>query len=291
MLIIVLSMLLLASIAVIVCLICRKYDSYLQRTDEIYTMEAGILRRNLAFAEGEDVLFSYDFTHSDYAVLISRYGIDAIAGSGTEFEKALRLMNEFAPRLTHRSNFDNNVAMTALSLLDYSLDSKQNGINCRCKAQILNEMCLALGIYARKVWIMPYSEYDLDCHVVNEIWDTKLSKWVMLDITLNEYWVDENGIPLSVSEIRQKGALQEFCTPVKAIDSTDDLERLKNKHIGDFLYIMKNMVYTEYCDEYTVGESEHFYLLLPENLSITDRSYDKIISPDSVMQSPLKQIG
>jgi hypothetical protein len=147
-------------------------------------------------------------------------------------------------------------------------------------------MCLSLGIYARKVWIMPYSEYDRDCHVVNEIWDTGLNKWIMLDITLNEYWVDENGIPLSVLEIRQKGALQEFCTPVKSGDITDDLEQLKNKHIGDFLYIMKNMVYTEYCDRYTVGESDRFYLLLPENLSITDRTYEKVISPDSCEKSP-----
>ena len=118
MLIIVISTFLLGSIAVIFCLTHRKYDSYLQRTDEIYTMEAGILRRNLDFAEGEDVLFSYDFTHSDYAVLISQYGIGEIAGSGTEFEKAMRLMNEFSPRLRHQSSFDNSVEMTALTLLE-----------------------------------------------------------------------------------------------------------------------------------------------------------------------------
>ena len=46
---------------------------------------------------------------------------------------------------------------------------------------------LALGIYARKVWIMPNSGYDSDCHVVNEVWDSTLNKWVMLDITNNQY--------------------------------------------------------------------------------------------------------
>lgn len=79
-----------------------------------------------------------------------------------------------------------------LALLAYSLDNNSHGINCRSKAQILNEMCLALGIYARKVWIMPSSMYDTDCHVVNEVWDTALQKWVMLDVTNNQYWVDEN---------------------------------------------------------------------------------------------------
>jgi hypothetical protein len=174
--------------------------------------------------------------------------------------------------------------LKALSLLEYSLDNKGNGINCRCKAQILNEMCLSLGIYTRKVWIMPNSMYDSDCHVVNEVWDTKLNKWVMLDITNNQYWVDENGTPLSVLEIRRKGAMREFCTPVQVGDNTDNLERLKEKQIDDFLYIMKNMVYMEYCDRYTVGESDMLYLLFPENL---DTNYDKIISQDACERSPV----
>lgn len=279
-----LSVLLLVSVGINIYFVFWGFDSYLQSTDEIYIMEAGILRNNLNFADGEDIVLSYDFDHPDYSVLISTYGIDDIAGTGTEFERASRLMDEFAPRLTHKSDFDNQVEMTALSLLEHSLDNKDHGINCRCKAQILNEMCLALGIYARKVWIMPNSGYDNDCHVVNEVWDTELNKWVMLDITNNEYWVDESGTPLSVLEIRQKGAMREFCTPVQVGDRTDNLEQLKEKHIGDFLYIMKNMVYMEYCDRYTVGESDTFYLLFPENL---DTDYDTIISLDACEQSPM----
>lgn len=282
--IIILAVLLLVSVGVNIYLAFWGFDSYLQSTDEIYIMEAGILRNNLDFADGEDIDFSYDFDNEDYSVLISTYGIDKIAGSGTEFEQALRLMNEFAPRLTHKSDYDNSVEMTALALLEHSLDNIGNGINCRNKAQILNEMCLALGIYSRKVWIMPNSGYDNDCHVVNEIWDTELNKWIMLDITNNEYWVDENGTPLSVLEIRQKGAMQEFCTPIKEGDNTDNLERLKEKYIGDFLYIMKNMVYVEYFDSYTVGESETIYLLFPDNL---DTDYDKIISLDACIKSPV----
>lgn len=71
-------------------------------------------------------------------------------------------------------NIDNSVEMTALSLLEYGLDQPERGINCRCKAQILNEMLLALGVYSRKVWIMPESIYDDECHVVNEVWDASI---------------------------------------------------------------------------------------------------------------------
>lgn len=249
-----LSILLLASVGLNIYYTFWGFDSYLQNTDEIYVMEAGILHKNLTLAPGEDFVFPYDFEHEDYAVLLEKYDIATTAGEGTELERAIRLMDKYAPRLTHESWYDNHVEMSSLALLEYSLDRPDQGINCRAKAQILNEMCLALGIYSRKVWIMPYSSYDTDCHVVNEIWDSSLGKWVMLDITNNEYWIDETGMPLSILEIREKGALQEFCTPVYPGESTNNPQALKEKHIGSFVYIMKNMVYMKYCSEYTVGE-------------------------------------
>ena len=93
------------------------FDSYLQSTDEIYIMEAGILRRNLEFADGEDYKLTYDFSHDNYAVLKSKYNIESVAQEGNEFLRALRLMNEYAPRLTHKSNYDNHVPMNAIDLL------------------------------------------------------------------------------------------------------------------------------------------------------------------------------
>lgn len=279
----VISVIAAASIALNVYLLFFQSKSYLESPEQIYIMESGILKNSLEFAEGENIKFQYVFDNSEYSQLLSDYNISEIAGEGTEFEKALNLMNEFAPRLHHESNYDNHIEMNAVSLLEYSLDNKNQGINCRNKAQILNEMCLALGIYSRKVWIMPNSGYDNDCHVVNEVWDSSLNKWVMLDITNNQYWVDENGTPLSVIEIRQRGALQEFCTPVVPGDDTADLDALKEKHIFEFLYIMKNMVYMQYLDVYTVGEDSTVYILVPENMN-TD--YEHIVSESACLSSP-----
>lgn len=202
--------------------------SYLQSTDEIYYMTAGILYNALDFRSGKDFTVTYDFDNPEYPELKSKYGIEAIAGEGTELDKAKALMNEYSGRLRHKSDYDNHVEMNALALLDYSLDNKKQGINCRAKAQILNEMCLALGIYSRKVWICPNSVYDTDCHVVNEVWDSSLGKWVMLDITNNYYWVDSGGVPLSVLEIREHIANQKFCTPVSPADALDTLDKLDN---------------------------------------------------------------
>ncbi len=262
-----------------------KCDSYLQSTDDIYVMEAGILKNNLEFHGGTDYEFQYDFSHENYETLKSKYDLENTAKDGTEFERALRLMNEYAPRLTHKSDYKNTISQSALELLEYSLNDKNHGINCRAKAQILNEMCLSLGIYSRKVWIMPYSNYDTDCHVVNEVWDSSLNKWVMLDITNNIYWLDENKTPLSVLEIRNKTALNEFCTPVGVGNNTNDLQGVKEKNIGNFLYIVKNMVWMEYCTEYTVGESKNYYILMPQNIPT---EYELLISKSSIESSPIK---
>lgn len=275
---------LIVSVSLNIYLAFFHYESYLQSTDEIYIMEAGIIQNNLEFSAGESHEFTYDFNNENYSILKTEYDVKEIAKEGSEFDKALRLMNEYASRLTHKGDYDNHITDDALSLLEYSLDNKNHGINCRNKAQILNEMCLSLGIYSRKVWIMPNSKYDHDCHVVNEIWDTHLNKWIMLDITNNEYWVDESGTPLSVLEIRYKGAKQEFCTPVEVGDKLNNLQKLKQKHIGEFIYIMKNMVYMEYCDTYSVGEDDQIWLLFPENLN-TNHEY--IVDVNSVTKPPM----
>ncbi|WP_310604892.1 transglutaminase domain-containing protein [Anaerosporobacter sp.] len=261
--------------------------SYLENPNQIYIMESGILSNNLDYGVGEDIALQYDFDKEEYAQLINQYKINDIAKTGTEFEQVKNLMNEFSRRLYHYSNYDNHIDMNAIALLEYSLDNKKNGINCRSKSQILNEMCLALGIYARKVWIMPYSNYDTECHVVNEIWDTSLNKWIMFDITNNQYWVDDKGMPLSILEIREKGALQEFCTPIIPGESLSDLKKIKEQHMSEFIYIMKNVVYTEYCDTYTTGESEKYYVLMPENIK-TD--YEYLISEKAVQSSPIKYV-
>ncbi len=53
-----------------------------------------------------------------------------------------------------------------MKLLTYSFENDEHGINCLNKAKILAECCLALGIFARRVFIHPFSPFDFDSHVV-----------------------------------------------------------------------------------------------------------------------------
>ena len=86
------------------------------------------------------------------------------------------MLKYLSPKLTHSPWYDGHVDCNALALLDYSLEKPEQGINCLNKAKILGEVCLALGIYARRVRFLPYSPFDFDCHVVTEIYDRTQEK-------------------------------------------------------------------------------------------------------------------
>lgn len=208
----------------------------------LFDIHSGVLFNNLEFAgSGEKAGITYDFDCPEYKTLIEKYGIDKIAGEGTAFQRSVRLLHWMAPRLTHKGDYDNRVPVNALALLEYSLDNPGQGINCVNKAKILAECCLALGIYARRVHIMPYSPYDGDNHVVTEIYDGTMGKWVMIDPTVDGYFVDEAGCPMSVLELRERFAHQEFAALLTGKDNADDLSALAEKHMNYNVYFCKNL--------------------------------------------------
>lgn len=204
---------------------------------------SGILFNYQEFDNGNDQTISYDFDCPQYAILQEKYNLQQIAGRGSDFAKAKRLLHHFAPRLTHCDWYDNHIACNAIDLLEYSYNNQDHGINCLNKSKILQECCMALGIFARRVVIMPYSPYDCDNHVVTEIFDTTLNKWIMLDPTTDGYFVDSNNMPLSLLDIRDNLASDQFVTFVSTTDRQKDLARLHSKHLDNIVYISKNIFF------------------------------------------------
>lgn len=238
---------------------------------QLLDIYSGILFNNKDFEEGNNDSIYYNFNCPEFTILKEKYNLEKIAGKGLDYKKAKRVLHFLAPRLTHSSWYDNHVPCNALDLLDYSLNNPNQGINCLNKSKILEECCLALGIYARRVSIMPYSPYDFDNHVVTEIYDRKLKKWVMMDPTTDGLFVDENKMPLSLLEMRDKFANEEFITYVKSTDSLKDLKSLKEKYMDQNEYICKNLFFF-YIDKYsTFGTTNDRLAFVPKNYSIKEK--------------------
>ncbi len=228
----------------------------------------GILFNNSEFADGAKENLSYRFDCPQYEILRQEYEIRELAGNGTPFEKAVNLTRYFAPRLVHDGNFDNHVECNAVELLRYSLNKPSCGINCFNKSKILQECCLALEIPVRRVWCMPYSPYDTDNHVVTEIYDDTMNKWIMLDVTSNGYFTDVAGVPLSVIEIRRKFALNETCDFIKTVsDRAEVFSDREEEAIYYERYFAKNSFWYAVEKNNTYGDEGARLYFVPKGFS------------------------
>ena len=236
-----------------------------QRMLDVYS---GTLFQNQEFESGNAEEVIYEFNCPEYEELRNKYNLVRIAGKGSDFIRAKRLLHYLAPRLTHSSWYDNHIECNALRLLEYSLDNPEQGINCLNKSKILVECCLAIGIYARRVSIMPFSPYDFDNHVVAEIYDRALEKWIMLDPTTDGYFIDETKTPLSLLEMRSRFANAEFITYVHSAASLKDIHKLHAKHMDTNMYICKNLFYFKVEQYSTFGEKKSYLYFAPPHYSI-----------------------
>ena len=243
----------------------KEMQEIAQQMLDVYS---GTLFHNQEFENGNADEIIYEFDCPEYEELRNKYNLGKIAGNGSDFVRAKRLLHYLAPRLTHSSWYDNHIECNALRLLEYSLDNPEQGINCLNKSKILVECCMALGIFARRVSIMPFSPYDFDNHVVTEIYDRTLEKWIMLDPTTDGYFIDEAKTPLSLLEMRSKFANAEFITFVLSTESQKDIQKLRVKHLDTNMYICKNLFYFQVEQYSTFGEKDSFLQFIPLHYSI-----------------------
>ena len=243
-----------------------------EETEVLYNVYRGILRNNRSFQPGKSTAVEYRMDCPEYADLLKKYPFEKIAGKGTDLQRAIRVLKYLSPKLTHSPWYDGHVDCNALALLDYSLDKPEQGINCLNKAKILEEVCLALGIYARRVRFLPYSPFDFDCHVVTEIYDRSQEKWYMLDPTTNGYLVDEQGTILSLLEARERMADTRFVTYCKATSREKDLQKLYRKNIARTAYYAKNLFRIQVDAVSQFGESGNWLNFPPEHFSIRELS-------------------
>lgn len=131
------------------------------------------------------------------------FNLDSIAGTGNDLSKVINLMYWVHNLIPHDGNNGNPEVKNALSMI-HVCQKENRGMNCRGLATVLNECYLALGFKSRFVTCMPKDSVFQDCHVINMVWIDQLNKWIWIDPTNNAYVMDENGVLLSIEEVRYK---------------------------------------------------------------------------------------
>jgi len=201
-----------------------------------------------------DVHFSYKNNHPKFDLLKRKHPIEAIAGDGDDFSKAKNLLNWVSGHIYHKGDFNGEAAYNSLDLLDHSFDKGSScGINCVGLATILAESLLAIGLKARKVFIMPCSPYDGDNHVVTHVYIREKKKWVMFDPTYNAFFMNEQGECLSLLELRANLADQK---PVFINDEAKYNDEIRTpESVGQIIgYFAKNLFYFQTSEISTFGD-------------------------------------
>ncbi len=247
-----------------------------------YDIYTGLLKAfSLPTTKEMQVHFVYDNDNSQFNQLKSSYPIESIAGNRGDFSKAINLLHWLSDHIYHKGDFDGHITHNSLSLLNYSYDKgNQSGINCVALATILSECLLAIGLKARRVFLMPCSPYDGDNHVVTQVYIRELKKWVMLDPTLNAYFTNESGDFLSLLELRDNLANQK---PVflnsEANYNGDTLN--EQSRLFWIEYFAKNLFYFITSEKSTYGDGKSSF---NRSIIICPHGYD----PKQIMLSNIE---
>ncbi len=118
----------------------------------------------------------------------------------TTWEKAYEIA-VFAASIPHNNQQIQPSNRDSITLWNYFKETP-SGFNCRLHSILLSELLFAAGIQNRFITCLPADPDDPDCHVVNIVWLPELNKWAMIDSDMQEYWIDSEGIPMSLEEMR-----------------------------------------------------------------------------------------
>lgn len=151
----------------------------------------------------EGMKFSYmSPNHPDLVRLREKFNLDSVAGAGNEISKIKNLLHWVHNVVRHDGSSMNPEVMNTIAMVE--LCQKENrGVNCRMLAQMLTEVYLSMGFKARFVTCMP-RDHVSDCHVITTVYSNTLNKWLWVDPTFEAYVMDENGVMLSIAEVRER---------------------------------------------------------------------------------------
>lgn len=146
-------------------------------------------------------LFSY---LEEYDLIKEKYSLDDVIRDGSDFEKALSLMQWLTDSTYYSGEqcvFHGLLSDDTLDILDFSYKKPfKYAINCRYKAIVLTDLLNAYGIKSYPV-AMVDANNDGN-HLTVQVYLSDKKKWVLLDPSFNTYFTDDENNVLDVFELR-----------------------------------------------------------------------------------------
>ena len=213
----------------------------------------------------------------DLVHLREHFKLDSVAGAGDEISKIKNLLHWVHNIVQHDGSSNNPEVKNTIAMVE--LCHKENrGINCRMMAQMLTEVYLAMGFKARFVTCLPHDLVS-DCHVITTVYSCTLNKWLWVDPTFEAYVMDENGVMLSIAEVRERLRTDKPLQINENANWNNRSKQTKEYYLDH--YMAKNLYYLQ-CMEVARFNSETF-IEGQTYRYITLMPYDKINSKSNAI--------
>jgi len=148
--------------------------------------------------------FTYQSSSDPHLVeLRTAFNLDSVAGTGSQVDRAIRLMHWMHDAVPH----DDNKPLKELNALNIITTYKKSKYAQACYGLSisLNEIFLSMGFKSRVVICFSHNyEHTNGGHVITALFIDSLNKWIYTDAQENAYVKDEKGNLLSIEEVRQR---------------------------------------------------------------------------------------
>ena len=167
-----------------------------------------------AYPAGPDGGWRYKFERLPvHDALLKAYALDEIAGQGSDFTRALQIMDWLCARTWYNgmsiwSAYLFQRRENSARMLRYAYDKPfARALNCKHRALLLADCLLALGIPALPLWLRNEMRQDDGSvstfrHCVVHVWLSDERRWVMLDPSFSSYVTDKASRALNLIEIQ-----------------------------------------------------------------------------------------
>lgn len=168
----------------------------------------GILRAHGHYNEeviSEIPLFACYGNNADHPALNESLGLEQIAGTGNEISKVLNIMRWLHNLIRHDGENGDLGTMGVMEKIQFCWENDR-GLNCRGLSMIFHHCIQSLGFRSGYIICKPRNllKNDNDRHVVNQVFIAELNRWILTDVTLNAYVMDEKGQLLDIAAVRTR---------------------------------------------------------------------------------------
>ena len=147
--------------------------------------------------------FEYINPNNKYLVEVRQYfKLDSVAGAGDELSKIKNILTYIHNTIKHDGNHESPAGSNIIKWAE-ACKGGARGLHCGGLAHVLKDCYLSMGFKARHISGLP-QKYIGECHSINVVYSNTLDKWIWVDPTNNAWVMDENGIMLSVQEVRER---------------------------------------------------------------------------------------